>query len=72
MSKSVSLRLPDKTAKALEGLAKTLDRSKTYLIQKALENWLLEQSDHQIALDRLRDKGDSIISSSDLRKRLGR
>lgn len=72
MSISVSLRLPDKTAKALEGLAKTLDRSKSYLIQKALENWLADQADHQIALDRLRDKGDSLISSAELRKRLGR
>ncbi len=72
MSISVSLRLPDKTAKALESLAKTLDRSKSYLIQKALDTWLAEQADHQIALDRLRDKRDSILSSQELRKCLGR
>jgi len=71
MSVSVSLRLPDRTAKVLEGLAKSLDRSKTYLIQKALENWMADQADYQIALDRLRDKDDAIISTAGMRKRLG-
>jgi RHH-type rel operon transcriptional repressor/antitoxin RelB len=71
MSVSVSLRLPDRTAKVLEDLSRSLDRSKTYLIQKALENWMADQADYQMALDRLRDKDDAIISSATMRKRLG-
>jgi RHH-type transcriptional regulator, rel operon repressor / antitoxin RelB len=71
MSTSVSVRLPDRTAKALERLSKLTDRPKTYFIEKALESYLAEYADYQIALDRLRDKDDPVISSSELRKQLG-
>ncbi len=72
MSTSVSVRLPDKTAKALDELARATDRPRTYFIEKALESYLAEHADYQVALDRLRDKDDPIISSSELRKRIGR
>jgi len=70
MSVSISLRLPDSTAKTLEELAKATDRPKTYFIEKALESYLAEYADYQIALDRLRDKDDPVISSAELRKRI--
>jgi RHH-type rel operon transcriptional repressor/antitoxin RelB len=72
MPVSVSVRLPDNTAKALDELARTTERSKTYLIIKALETYLAEYADYQVALDRLRDKDDPVISATELRKRLGR
>ena len=72
MSSSVSVRLADRTARALEDLAKATDRPKTYFIEKALESYLAEYADYQVALDRLRDKDDAIVSSADLRKRIGR
>ena len=72
MSIPLSVRLPDATAKALEELAKATDRPKTYFIEKALESYLAEQGDYQVALDRLRDKDDPIVSSADLRKRIAR
>ena len=72
MSSSVSVRLPDRTAKALEELARATDRPKTYFIEKALESYLAEYADYQIALDRLRDKDDAILSAAELRKRVGR
>lgn len=71
MGASISLRLPDETAKALEALARATDRPKSYLILKALESYLSEYADYQVALDRLRDKDDPVISSADLRRRLG-
>lgn len=71
MSSAISVRLKDRTARALDKLSKATDRPKTYFIEKALESYLAEQADYQIALDRLRDKDDPIISSSELRKRLG-
>ncbi len=71
-STSVSVRLPEKTARALEDLARATDRPKTYFIEKALESYLAEYADYQIALDRLRDKDDPIISAAELRKRIGR
>jgi RHH-type rel operon transcriptional repressor/antitoxin RelB len=72
MSVSVSVRLPGNTAKALEELANATERSKTYLIRKALEAYLEDYADYQVALDRLRDKDDPVISAAELRKRLGR
>lgn len=71
MSVSVSIRLPDETARALEEVAQAIDRPKTFLIRKAIESYLIEQADYQIALDRMLDKDDEIISGSELRKRLG-
>jgi len=71
MSKSVSVRLPDHTARALEEIAKASERPKTYFIEKALESYLAEHADYQVALDRLRDKDDPIISAAELRKRIG-
>lgn len=72
MTTSVSVRLADETARALEKLARATDRPKTYFIEKALESYLAEQADYQVALDRLRDKDDPIVSSAELRKRIGR
>jgi RHH-type rel operon transcriptional repressor/antitoxin RelB len=69
---SVSIRLPDKTAQALDELASATERSRTYLIIKALEAYLADHADYQVALDRLRDKDDPVIAAAELRKRLGR
>ena len=69
MSSAISVRLKDKTARALERLSKATDRPKTYFIEKALESYLAEQADYQIALDRLANKDDPVISSAELRKR---
>ena len=70
MSSAISVRLKDRTARALEKLSKATDRPKTYFIEKALEAYLAEQADYQVALDRLKDKDDPTISSAELRKRL--
>ena len=71
MSVSISVRLPEKIARALEDLAKTTERPKTFLIRKALESYLAEYGDYQIALDRLRDKDDAVMSGAALRSQLG-
>ena len=67
---SISLRLPDDIHEQLEDIAEDTDRSKSYLIKKAIEQYLEEYADYQLALDRLNDKDDKIISSKELRKRL--
>lgn len=72
MSNAVSVRLSDRTSKALDKLAKLTDRPKTYFIEKALESYLEEYADYQVALDRLRDKDDPVISSTELKKRIAR
>ena len=70
MPHTISIRLKDKIFEKLEFLCKELDRNKSYIIKKALEQYLEDYSDYQIALDRLRDKDDEIISSVEMGKRL--
>ena len=71
MGTTLSLRLPDEVAEKLENLANETHRSKTYIIRTALEQYLTEYSEYQVALDRLMDKDDEIISPGEMRKRLG-
>ena len=71
MSRALSLRLADETFQNLESLCSKLDRSKTYILTKAIEQYLAEYSDYNIALERLNDKDDKIISEEELRIGLG-
>jgi RHH-type rel operon transcriptional repressor/antitoxin RelB len=71
MSVAISIRLPDELADHLKGIAKETDRPRSYIIQKAIEVYLEDYSDLQVALDRLRDKSDTVITSKELRKSLG-
>jgi RHH-type rel operon transcriptional repressor/antitoxin RelB len=70
MSTPVSIRLPDELAKQLDGIAKETERPRSYIMQKALESYIEDYADLQIALDRLHDKTDPIISSKELKKSL--
>lgn len=72
MSVPISIRLPEEIAKALDAVASATDRPKTYVILRALEAYLADYADYQIALDRLRDKDDPVVSASVLRARLTR
>lgn len=71
ISTSVSIRLPDDIARSLEDLAETIERPKTYVIRKAIEEYLKEYADYLIALERLNDKDDRIISDEEMMKLLG-
>jgi RHH-type rel operon transcriptional repressor/antitoxin RelB len=71
MTATVSVRLPDDLAKGLEDLAQTIDRPKAYVIKKALEAYLEEYSDYLIALQRLNDKDDEVISGDKMWEMLG-
>ena len=68
MSEAVSVRLPEDVAKRLDELAKSLDRPKTYIVTKALREYLEEYEDYLIALHRLNDKDDKVISGKELFK----
>jgi len=71
MSTSVSLRLPQRLVKQLDDIAKETERSRSFIIQKALESYLEAYADLQVALDRLHDKTDPVISSKEMKKALG-
>jgi predicted DNA-binding protein len=69
-AKTISLRLPHGILSELDTVAKTTERDRTYIIKKAIQRYLEEYADYQIALDRLKDKDDKIISSKEMRKLL--
>ncbi len=71
MSITISVRLPEDIANNLADVASETERSKSFHIQKAIEMYLEEFADVQIALDRLRDKDDPLISSEELRAEVG-
>ncbi|MCD6383877.1 MAG: ribbon-helix-helix protein, CopG family [Thermoplasmata archaeon] len=70
MSVALSIRLPEEIMRELEAVANLLDRPKTYIIRKALEVYLKEYVDYLVALERLKDKDDMIISGEELREQL--
>ena len=71
MGIAISVRLPDGLIEKLDAVAEEIERPRTFLIQKALESYLEEYADLQIALDRLRDKEDGLVDGKALRKSLG-
>jgi len=71
MSTAISVRLPKNLADQLDAVAKETERPRSYIIQKAIESYIEDYADLQVALDRLHDKTDPIISGKELRKSLG-
>ena len=71
MSTTISIRLPDSLADELDHISKETERSKSFHIQKAVEIYLTERADFQIALDRSNDHTDPVISLKDMRTNLG-
>jgi RHH-type rel operon transcriptional repressor/antitoxin RelB len=71
MNTAISVRLPKNLASQLDSIAKETERPRSFIIQKALESYIEDFADLQIALDRLHDKGDVVISAKEMRKSLG-
>jgi RHH-type rel operon transcriptional repressor/antitoxin RelB len=68
ISTSVSIRLPDDMADSLKSLSETIDRSKAYIIKKALQAYLEDYSDYLIAQERMNDKNYKVVSSEEMRE----
>ncbi|MDD5621574.1 MAG: DNA-binding protein [Actinomycetota bacterium] len=71
MSKIIAIRSPEEVSEKLDDLSLEIRRKKSSIIKSALEQYLDEYTDYQIALDRLKDKQDKIIISEDLKKEPG-
>lgn len=70
MSKAISIRMPDELAAKLAEIAQETERSKSFHVQKALEAYLAEVADLQVAMDRLHDTSDPVVTVEDMRKAL--
>ena len=68
MSTKLSVRLPDDLSTKLSEIADETERPKSFHVQKALESYLTELADLQVAYDRLHDTTDPIITVGDMRK----
>ena len=71
MNTAMSIRLPKALTDQIDSIAKETERPRSYIIQKALESYIEDYADLQVALDRLHDKTDPVVSGKELRKALG-
>jgi RHH-type rel operon transcriptional repressor/antitoxin RelB len=58
----------EKLANRLNSIAKETERPRSFIIQKALDVYIEDFADLQIALDRLHGKGDEMISAKEIKK----
>jgi RHH-type rel operon transcriptional repressor/antitoxin RelB len=70
MNTSLSVRISKPLARELDEVAKSTERSRSFHIQQALKSYLKEHADLQIALDRLQDPTDPVVSLKDMKKSL--
>jgi RHH-type rel operon transcriptional repressor/antitoxin RelB len=67
---AISIRLPKALVDQIDSIAKETERPRSYIIQKALESYIEDYADLQVALDRLHEKTDPVVSGKELRKNL--
>lgn len=67
---TLSFKAPKTLAKRIEDLASKLKRDKSFVIRKAIEDFLEEQSDYQIAVARLAESGSKKKSLEEIAKEL--
>jgi RHH-type rel operon transcriptional repressor/antitoxin RelB len=70
MTTAISVRVPDELASKLSEIARETERPQSFHIQKALEAYLAEIADLQVAYDRLHNINDPVISVDDMRDEL--
>ncbi|MDZ7766375.1 MAG: hypothetical protein U5K00_18450 [Melioribacteraceae bacterium] len=63
--------IPEEISELLEKTALKTNRSESFYVVEALKNYFSEKYDYQIAIDRFEELSDEIITSKELRKRLG-
>jgi len=71
MRSTVYIRVPEGLKKLLDDIAKETEMPRSFHIQKALEAYIEDFADLRIAIDRLRNPKDEVISGKELRKTLG-
>jgi len=71
MSNVVATRFTDEVLAELDEVARELRRTRAELVRRAVEIYLAEYADHQIALDRLNDPSDPVVSTERMWHELG-
>lgn len=66
----ISARVPDELVEALDAAAEDLKRSRADIIRHALERYLEDYDDLDVALERLRDPADPVLDWDEVRQGL--
>ena len=67
----ISVRLPEEMETRINNLAKSTQRTKSFFIKEALNNYLEDMEDYYEALKRDNDPEQNLISLEELKKALG-
>lgn len=71
MNTAISVRLPKEIADQMDSIARETERPRSFIIRNAREACIEDYADLQVALDRLHDKTDPVVSGKSPRKSLG-
>ena len=66
----ITARVPDELVEALDAAAEDLKCSRTDIIRQALERYLEDYDDLEVALERLRDPADPVLDWDRVRDEL--
>ena len=66
----ITARVPDELVEALDAAAEALKRSRADIIRHALERYLEDYDDLDVALERLRDPADPVLDWDEVRQEL--
>jgi transposase len=66
----ITARVPDELVEALDAAAENLKRSRADIIRQALERYLEDYDDLEVALERLRDPADPVLDWDRVRHEL--
>ena len=70
MSTAISVRLPEQLAMDIDEIALDTERARSFHIQEAVGMYIKEYADLQIALYRLNDSADPVISLQEMRTKI--
>jgi predicted DNA-binding protein len=70
MKKNISFSLDEELIKKIDEISRVSERTKSWLVKNAIENYLEEIEDVEIAYRRSQDSKDSFISEQELKNSL--
>ncbi len=70
MKKNISLSLDERLIKKIDDVSRVSERTKSWLVNKAVENYLDEIEDTETAFQRSKDLDSEFITEEDLKKSL--
>lgn len=68
MKKNISISFDEKLIRKIDDVCRVSERTKSWLVSKAVENFLDEIEDDEIAFQRSKDPDSKFITESQLRK----